>query len=269
MSQAWPAKCTGINRLDPLMAPAFERLFDARGIDIEGAGIDIDENRLRAQVSQDLGGCGKGERRGDDLVAGTDAERPQREMQCAGAVRDRQRVLRADILRQSFSKRLALGPVVIHPERRDSITSRSSSGPIEGRKKGTSRIDSVVMFGSESATDSVGLDEYRGQVKRGARGVLKSSSRRWGVSRSRWSPDGMRWCSLSCIRWRTRRSRTTRIYSESARLFHATGEIRFPGYTETMPVAQVVYGAGWGSVFGFSAISLTSPMYASASSAHC
>lgn len=46
------------------------------------------------------------------------------------------------------------------------------------------------------------------------------------------------------------------IYSESARFFYATSEIRFPGYTETMPVAQVVYGAGWGSLFGFSAISL-------------
>ena len=46
------------------------------------------------------------------------------------------------------------------------------------------------------------------------------------------------------------------IYNESVRWFRATGEIRFPGFTEAMPVAQVIYGAGWGSIFGTSAISL-------------
>jgi hypothetical protein len=46
------------------------------------------------------------------------------------------------------------------------------------------------------------------------------------------------------------------IYNESVRWFRTTGEIRFPGYTEAMPVAQVIYGAGWGSIFGMSAVSL-------------
>jgi hypothetical protein len=46
------------------------------------------------------------------------------------------------------------------------------------------------------------------------------------------------------------------IYGEAVRWFRATGEIRFPGFTETMPVAQVIYGAAWGSVFGASAVSL-------------
>ncbi len=46
------------------------------------------------------------------------------------------------------------------------------------------------------------------------------------------------------------------IYDEAVRWFRATGEIRFPGFTETMPVAQVIYGAGWGSIFGTSAVSL-------------
>ena len=69
----------------------------------------------------------------------------------------------------SVSKRLALGPVVIHPERRDSITSCSSSGPIEGRKKGTSRIYRVVMLVSIRKADSVGFVEYKGQGKTGAR----------------------------------------------------------------------------------------------------
>src|SRR5579872_1259840 len=46
------------------------------------------------------------------------------------------------------------------------------------------------------------------------------------------------------------------IYEESVRWFRATGEMRFPGFTETMPVAQVLYGAAWGAIFGTSAASL-------------
>src|SRR5437879_2021475 len=46
------------------------------------------------------------------------------------------------------------------------------------------------------------------------------------------------------------------IYGEAARWFRSTGEIRFPGYTETMPVAQVMYGAVWGCVFGTNPASL-------------
>ena len=46
------------------------------------------------------------------------------------------------------------------------------------------------------------------------------------------------------------------IYGEAARWFRATGEFRFPGYTEAMPLAQVVYGAAWGSIFGADAASL-------------
>jgi hypothetical protein len=44
------------------------------------------------------------------------------------------------------------------------------------------------------------------------------------------------------------------IYAEAARWFRATGEMRFPGYTEAMPVAQIFYGAAWGSIFGTSFI---------------
>lgn len=46
------------------------------------------------------------------------------------------------------------------------------------------------------------------------------------------------------------------IYAESVRWFRASGEFRFPGYTETMPVAQIIFGAGWGSIFGTGAVSL-------------
>ncbi len=46
------------------------------------------------------------------------------------------------------------------------------------------------------------------------------------------------------------------IYSHAVRLFAATGRLRFGGFTEAMPVAQVLYGAAWGRLFGASEVSL-------------
>src|SRR5208282_4961396 len=46
------------------------------------------------------------------------------------------------------------------------------------------------------------------------------------------------------------------IYSHAVRLFAATGRLRFAGFTEAMPVAQVLYGAAWGRLFGASEVSL-------------
>ncbi len=46
------------------------------------------------------------------------------------------------------------------------------------------------------------------------------------------------------------------IYDVAVRWFRATGQIRFAGFTEAMPVAQLFYGAGWASIFGSGAVSL-------------
>ncbi|HYA36307.1 MAG TPA: glycosyltransferase family 39 protein [Candidatus Binataceae bacterium] len=46
------------------------------------------------------------------------------------------------------------------------------------------------------------------------------------------------------------------IYAESVRWFIRTGEIRFAGYTQAMPAAQVIWGASWATLFGASAASL-------------
>ena len=53
---------------------------------------------------------------------------------------NRERIAGTDILGETVSKRFAFGPVVIQPERNVSITSRSSSGPMEGRWNGIWRI---------------------------------------------------------------------------------------------------------------------------------
>src|ERR1700730_10541770 len=77
---AWmPSEMNRLDRLDVAMLAVFERLLDASRIDIEGTRIDVDKNRLRAKVSKDLGRCGKSKRSGDDLVAGSDAQRPERQ----------------------------------------------------------------------------------------------------------------------------------------------------------------------------------------------
>ena len=46
------------------------------------------------------------------------------------------------------------------------------------------------------------------------------------------------------------------IYGSAGAAVSRTGEIRFAGYTETMPVAQVIYGAGWAPRSARNSISL-------------
>src|ERR1700687_1925320 len=46
------------------------------------------------------------------------------------------------------------------------------------------------------------------------------------------------------------------VYASAVRRFLRTGEVRFPGYTQAMPIVQVLYGAAWGRVFGANAVSL-------------
>src|SRR5712692_6177157 len=46
------------------------------------------------------------------------------------------------------------------------------------------------------------------------------------------------------------------LYASAVRRFLRTGEIRFAGYTQAMPIAQVIYGAAWGRALGANAVSL-------------
>jgi hypothetical protein len=42
------------------------------------------------------------------------------------------------------------------------------------------------------------------------------------------------------------------LYAASARYLAHTGKLRFAGYTDAMPVAQIIFGAGWSAIFGAS-----------------
>lgn len=46
------------------------------------------------------------------------------------------------------------------------------------------------------------------------------------------------------------------LYGAAVRRFIRTGEIRFAGYTQAMPIAQVIYGAAWARGFGANSVSL-------------
>jgi hypothetical protein len=46
------------------------------------------------------------------------------------------------------------------------------------------------------------------------------------------------------------------LYASAVRRFLRTGEIRFAGFTQAMPVVQVLWGAAWGRAFGANAVSL-------------
>jgi Dolichyl-phosphate-mannose-protein mannosyltransferase len=46
------------------------------------------------------------------------------------------------------------------------------------------------------------------------------------------------------------------LYGSAVRRFLRTGEMRFAGYTQAMPIAQVYYGVAWAHLFGGNSVSL-------------
>ena len=64
---------------------------------VPGGGIDVGKARRRAGVDGDVGRRAEGERRRDHLVARSDLERQQRQMQGRGARVQRQRMRRAGV----------------------------------------------------------------------------------------------------------------------------------------------------------------------------
>ena len=63
---------TGARRDGPL---------DSAVVDIEGHRVDVDKDRIGAEVSDHPGRRGEGVGRGDDLVAGADSDRFERQVQ--------------------------------------------------------------------------------------------------------------------------------------------------------------------------------------------
>ena len=86
-----------------------ERGADGVGGDAERLRVDVAEHGPRAGVRDRLGGGVERERRDDDVVAGADAERAQRERDRVRAVGDADRVPGAQVVRELALERGDLG----------------------------------------------------------------------------------------------------------------------------------------------------------------
>ena len=71
--------------VSPALLAVATRAGDSVRVDIERVGVDIDEDRRRADQRRHFGGRAKRERRTDHRVARPDALRPQRQHQRVGA----------------------------------------------------------------------------------------------------------------------------------------------------------------------------------------
>ena len=92
-----------------LLLGAQDRLLQRGRVDVEGARIDVGEDRAGAGERDRLGGGEEGEGGGEHRVAGADAERLQRKHQGVGAVGAGDRVLDAAVGRQRSLELLHLG----------------------------------------------------------------------------------------------------------------------------------------------------------------
>ena len=86
-----------------------ERGAHGLGRHARGLRVDVAEHRAGARVDDRLGGRVEGERRDDDVVAGADAERAQRDRDRVGAVGDADGVPRAEVGRELVLERGDLG----------------------------------------------------------------------------------------------------------------------------------------------------------------
>ena len=98
-------------------------------VEVEAAGLDVDRHRHAARPHHRLGGGEEGERRHQHLVAGTQAERVQRQHQRVGAVGDADAAGAAEVVRRSaFSKASTSAPPTKAVRASRSLQRASSSG---------------------------------------------------------------------------------------------------------------------------------------------
>ena len=127
-----PPTCTGImpttgtSRGSPASAPPDLRCATVRSacseVHVERDGVAVDENRNPAFVPNHFGRGGKRQRRDEDAVSRTQAQRVHRQVQRSRAGVQRDRMRRTDGRRKCF-----LEP--FHPR------ARSSASPIEVRRR--------------------------------------------------------------------------------------------------------------------------------------
>ena len=97
-----------VHRHDRL-GPRRDRRDRGAGVDVERAGLDVDEHRRRAERATTQPAVAKNEYvRRDHLVAGADAERHQRRQQRVGARRHADGVRHVEVARTARARGLRL-----------------------------------------------------------------------------------------------------------------------------------------------------------------
>ena len=128
-----PNRCTGTTA----RVLRRQRPLDGFGADAEGLGIDVAEDRPRADRRHRLGGGVEGERGHDHLVARLHAERAQSDRQRVGAVRDPDHVLDAEVLGELRLESVHLGaedePGRLHHLQQAPVELRAQLGDQLGR----------------------------------------------------------------------------------------------------------------------------------------
>ena len=84
-------------------------------VDVEGGGIDVHEDRRRAEEADHLGGCDEGEGGREDGVARADLEGHERHEQGVGARGAADGVFRADVAGERRSSSRTSGPLMYWP----------------------------------------------------------------------------------------------------------------------------------------------------------
>ena len=99
-----------VDRHDGLRSPR-DLALDVRRINVEGAGVDVREHHRRARVQDRVRGRDERERWNDDLVAGTDLDRGEREVQAGRAGGRGDAVLGSDVCGDRFFEIRDPGPL--------------------------------------------------------------------------------------------------------------------------------------------------------------
>ena len=119
---------------------AGQLLVEQVRIEIPGLRRDVDEHRRRADIADRVGGRRERQRRGNHLVAATDTENCQRQVQGRRAARQRHRVRDTDRRGE-----LALERVDVRPERRNpaGIEGVEQQRALGGADVGRRKVDAV------------------------------------------------------------------------------------------------------------------------------
>src|SRR6185437_7911568 len=84
--------------------PGRDGALDELRVEVEGGVIDIHVNGFRADVGDGPAGGDKGKRRGDDFIAGADAEQEHGDVQGGGAAVEADAMFRTEVFGEVFFK---------------------------------------------------------------------------------------------------------------------------------------------------------------------